>query len=86
MSFPREELVKLYRAAANLVSAKLAEDEPVAELLEWARRQKASWLAAELGYDLSNFLKVLSGEIRPKGLIARMFGLRDEMRRNETSR
>jgi transcriptional regulator with XRE-family HTH domain len=72
-----EELAKLCRAAENLLAAKRAEDESVAELLEWARTQKASWLAEKLDYDLSNLLKVLSGEIRPKRLIKSMFNLRD---------
>jgi hypothetical protein len=74
-----EELGKLYRAAENLIVAKRTEDERVTDVLEWARRQKASWLATELEYDLSNILKVLSGKIRPKRVIARMLGLRERM-------
>ncbi len=78
-----EELVKLYRAAENLLAAKRVETEQVAELLEWARTQKESWLAAELGYDLSNLSKVVSGKIRPRGVFARMIHLRDRMRKSE---
>jgi hypothetical protein len=73
-----EELVKLYRAAENLSAAKKIGDERVIHLLEWARTQKASWLAAELDYDLSNLSKVLSGKIRPKHLIARLSALREQ--------
>jgi hypothetical protein len=72
-----EDLGKLYRAAEDLLAAKRVEDEKIAELLEWARTQKTSWLAERLDYDLSNLLKVLSGKIRPKGLIKRVFDLRD---------
>jgi hypothetical protein len=78
-----EELVKLYRAAENLLAAKRAENEQVAEVLEWAREQKASRLAVELGYDVSNFSKVLAGKIKPKRLIERMFGLREQYRTSE---
>jgi hypothetical protein len=72
-----EELVKLYRAAEALIANKRAEDERVADWLGWARQQKASWLAAELGYDLSNLSKVLSGKIRPKSVLDQMSRLRE---------
>ena len=52
---PGEDLVKLYRAAENLLAATRAEDERVADLLTWAKEQKTNWLAVELGYDVSNF-------------------------------
>ena len=74
-----EDLVKLYRAAENLWAARRAENQRIADVLEWAREQKASWLAAELGYDLSNLSKVLAGKIRPKRLIGRMFDLREDL-------
>jgi hypothetical protein len=80
-----EELAKLCRAAESLLAAKRAEDERIAALLEWAKEQKASWLAAELGYDLSNFSKVLAGKIRPNRLLARIFDLREKLcRANES--
>jgi hypothetical protein len=63
----------------NLIVSKRFEEQRVADLLEWAKEQKASWLAAELGYDFSNLRKVLSGKIRPKRLLARMFDLRQRM-------
>jgi hypothetical protein len=74
-----EDLGKLYRAAEDLLAAKRVEDERLAELFEWARTQKASWLAAELGYEISNLLKVISGKIRPKRIIARMIELRERI-------
>jgi hypothetical protein len=49
-----EDLVKLHRDAEDLIASKRTEDERVADLLQWARAQPASWLAVELAYDLSN--------------------------------
>jgi hypothetical protein len=41
--------------------------------------QGPSRVGERLGYDLSNLLKALSGKLRPKWLIKRMFDLRDHM-------
>lgn len=72
-----EEIAKLFRATEDLLAQKRSEDTWIAERLEWARAQPRSWLAAELGYDLSNLGKVLAGKIRPKGVMARIRDLRD---------
>jgi hypothetical protein len=74
-----DDLVKLHRAVENLIVSKRFEEQRVADMLEWAKEQKAGWLAAELGYDFSTLRKVLSGKIRPKRLLARMFDLRQRM-------
>jgi hypothetical protein len=71
-----EEIVKLYRAAEGLVARKRAQDAGVLALIEWARAQPRSWLAKELGYDVSNLRKILSGKIRPKTVIAAISNLR----------
>jgi hypothetical protein len=76
-----EDLVKLSRAAEDLLSQKRTEEDEVAALLTWARAQPRSRLAEELDYDLSDLLKVLAGKIRPKRLIKRMFNLRDYIAR-----
>jgi hypothetical protein len=77
--FSGEELVKLYRAAEGQLAAKRVEDEQRAELFEWVRMHGASRIAAELGYDPSNFSKVLAGKIRRKRLIGRLIDLRDKL-------
>jgi hypothetical protein len=72
-----EELGKLYRAAETLLAVQRVGDERIAELLEWAKAQPRSWLAAELDYDQSNLGKVLAGKIRPKRLLNEMSRLRE---------
>jgi hypothetical protein len=72
-----DDIVKMYRAAEELLAGKRAQDDSVAELLEWARAQPRHWLAPQLGYDLSNLRKVLTGQIRPKHVLKRMFELKN---------
>ena len=68
-----EDILKLHQAAEDLLARKRAEDEQIAAVLEWAKAQPRSRLAAQLGgYDLSNLGKVLAGRIRPKRVLARM--------------
>jgi hypothetical protein len=74
-----EELGKLYRAAENLLTVKRVEDEKIADLLEWAKTQPRSWLAAELRYELSNLAKVLAGKIKPRALLDRILQLRERI-------
>ena len=73
-----EDLVTVYRVAEALLISKRAEDERIAELLEWARAQPRSWLAAELDYDLSNLGKVFGGKIKPGQLFHRIQQLREK--------
>jgi hypothetical protein len=72
------EIVRLFRAAEDLRAGKRAEDREIAELLEWAKAQPRSWLAAKLRYDPSNLRKLLDSKIRPQGVIRRMFELRED--------
>jgi hypothetical protein len=71
-----EEVARLFRAVEVLLARKQAEDLEVEELLEWARAQPRSRLATELGYDISNFRKVLSGKISPKRVLSDLQKLR----------
>jgi hypothetical protein len=71
-----DDLTRLHRAAEELVARKQAQAAADAELLEWARAQPRSWLAKELGYDLSNLGKVLAGRIRPKRVLSRIINLK----------
>jgi hypothetical protein len=68
-----DEILSIYRAAEDLLAQKSAGDDEIALLLKWARTQPQSSLAAELGYDLSNLGKLLSGRIRPKHVLTRLF-------------
>jgi hypothetical protein len=74
-----EDVLRLHRAVEALLAQNRAEDEEVAALLEWARAQSRSWLAAELDYDLSNLSKVLMGKIRPKKIISRLLEIRQRI-------
>ena len=74
------DILKLHRAAEDLLARKRAEDAELAELLNWARTQPRSWLAAELDYDLSNLAKVLAGKIRPKRVLRQILSLRSRRR------
>jgi hypothetical protein len=56
-----DEIVGLSRSAEDLLARKRAEDGQVDSVLDWARAQPRSWLAAELGYDQSNLSKVIAG-------------------------
>jgi hypothetical protein len=66
------DLVKLHRAAEELLATKRAEDARIAEVLEWAKAQPRSWLAKELGYNLSNLSKVFAGKITPMKVLLRI--------------
>jgi hypothetical protein len=70
-----DEIVGLSRSAEDLLARKRAEDGQVNSVLDWARAQPRSWLAAELGYDQSNLSKVIAGRITPKRVIERIRGL-----------
>jgi hypothetical protein len=70
-----DDILRLYRAMEDLLARKRTDDERIADVLEWARAQRCSWLAAELGYDLSNLSKVLRGKLRPKRLLSRLQAL-----------
>jgi hypothetical protein len=71
-----EEILRMHRAAGELLVGKRAEDQRIDEVLEWAKAQPRTWLAAKLGYDLSNLGKVLAGRIRPRRVLERMRQLR----------
>ena len=62
-----------------MLAQKRTENEQIAAVIEWAKTQPRSWLAAELRYDLSNLAKVLAGKIRPKRVLARIFELWQRM-------
>jgi hypothetical protein len=64
-----DEIVRLSRSAEDLLARKSAEDGQVNSVLDWARAQPRSWLAAQLGYDQSNLSKVIARRIRPKRVI-----------------
>jgi hypothetical protein len=72
-----DEIVRLFRAAEDLLAQKRTENEQIAAVLEWAKTQPRSRLAAKLGYDLSNLRKVMTGKIRPKSVLAKLSKLRD---------
>jgi hypothetical protein len=72
MTISGDNLVKLHRAAEELLAAKRAEELRITELFDWVKARGVGRVAEELGYDRSNIIKVLSGRIRPKRVITRM--------------
>jgi type I restriction enzyme R subunit len=75
-SISDQELVRLYLATEDLQARKRAEDNGIAEVIEWGRAQPRSQLAAKLGYDLSNLGKLLAIKIKPRQVLEPLLELR----------